>query len=138
MEFQPLIDFFAAYGWQTGLIALAGVIVLGILRYCKAFEKLGDDSTRHLIYCASSVGLTLIGIAIYLLCTQWNWAAFLALAPVVWALNQTMYNLFKVTKLNDLVKKIVDLIKKFILKTEAIEEVVEVKEEEATEETENK
>jgi hypothetical protein len=118
---ENIIQFFVNYGWQLGLIALAGVIILGVLKYCNVFEKIGSDTTRHLIYCGCSVGLTLIGIAIYLLCTTWDWTSFLALVPVVWALNQAMYNLFKVTKLNDLCVMVLNLIKNFIIKQETTE-----------------
>ena len=119
---ELLIQFFANYGLAVGLIALAGVIALGILKYCNVFEKIGSDTTRHIIYCVCSVGLTLIGIIIYLLCTHgWDWTFFITLVPVIWALNQAMYNLFKVTKINDLFVMIFDILKK-VLSTEKTKE----------------
>ena len=110
MELLP--QFFADYGLAIGLIALAGVIVLGVLKYCKVFEKIANEQLRHLVYILCSVGLTLIGIMIYLLCTTWDWTVFLSLVPIIWGLNQAMYNVFKATKLNDLCAKILDFLKK--------------------------
>ena len=114
---ELLLQFFTSYGLAIGLIALAGVVVLGILKYCNVFEKIANDSTRHIIYCVCSVGLTLIGIIIYLLCTSaWDWTFFITLVPVIWALNQAMYNLFKVTKLNDLAIMCLNLLKSILSK----------------------
>ena len=91
---ELLAQFFSNYGLVIGLIALAGVILLGVLKYCKVFEKVKNDTVRHLLYCVCSVGFTLIGVIIYLLCSHgWNWTFFITLIPVVWGLNQAMYNL---------------------------------------------
>ena len=110
-----LLQFFANYGLAIGLIALTGVIVLGVLKYCKVFEKIENDSIRHIIYCVCSVAFTLIGITIYLLCSKaWDTTFFFTLVPVIWALNQTMYNIFKVTKLNELAVMVLDIVKKII------------------------
>ena len=115
---ELLLEFFKNYGLPLGLIALAGVIVLSILKYCNVFEKIENETTRHLVYCACSVGLTLIGIIIYLLCTKaWDWTFFFSLIPVVWALNQTIYNIIKVTKLEDACKMLFDFLKKIFNKS---------------------
>lgn len=133
---EELINIFQTYGLAIGLIALAGVAVLGILKYCKVFDKVATDTTRHLIYIICSAGLTLIGIAIYLLCTHaWNWTFYFMLAPIVWALNQTFYNIFKATKLNDLIVKILDGIKNLIASKKAIQEIVQPEQKESSEDS---
>ena len=109
---DELLVFLQTYGLHISLIALAGVIILGILKYCNVFSKIENENGRHYLYVAISVGLSLIGTAIYLLCTHsFEWVYFATIAGAIWALNQTFYNIFKTTKLNDLFNKILDWIK---------------------------
>ena len=45
---ENLINFFTAYGLAITLIALAGIVILGILKYCNLFRKL-EERKRHYI-----------------------------------------------------------------------------------------
>lgn len=121
---DELLTFCATYGWQLALIALAGVIILGILKYADAFKKIDKDK-RKPIYLAISVGLSLIGTAVYLICLkQFNFTYFLAIAAAVYALNQTIYAVYETTTLKDLVN---GLIEKFMewVKSRKTETVVD-------------
>lgn len=46
---EEFLTFFSTYGWQLALIALAGIIILGILKYCNVFKKF-DEKIRHVLY----------------------------------------------------------------------------------------
>ena len=107
---ENLIKFFSAYGLAITLIALAGIVILGILKYCNLFKKL-EEGKRHYIYLTISVGLSLIGTAIYLLVVgQFEFNYFLLIASAIYALNQTFYNIFKITPINTLFRKILDFL----------------------------
>lgn len=107
---ESLMIFFQQYGLQLTLIAIAGVIILGILKYCNLFSKLEEDK-RHYVYIGISVGLSLIGTAIYLLCVQqFDAPKFFAIATAIYAINQTFYNIYKVTPLKELIVKLLDKI----------------------------
>lgn len=107
---ENLINFFTAYGLAITLIALAGIVILGILKYCNLFKKL-EEKKRHYIYLTISVGLSLIGTAIYLLVVgQFEFDYFLLIASAIYALNQTFYNIFKITPINTLFRKILDFL----------------------------
>ena len=107
---ENLIAFFAEYGLAITLIAIAGIAILGILKYCNLFKKL-EEEKRHYIYLTISVGLSLTGTAIYLLVVgRFEFNYFLLIASAIYALNQTFYNIFKITPVNTLFRKILDFL----------------------------
>lgn len=113
---DKLFEFYATYGWQMTIIALAGIIVLGLLKYLGAFKKLSERN-RHYCYLAISVGLSAIGTAIYLACVKlFTLDLFITIALANYALNQTFYNLFKILSVNELFVLILDTIKKLFIK----------------------
>lgn len=107
---NELLIFYQTHGVGLTIIALAGVIVLGILKYAKVFEKYKEDY-RHMFYVGISVVISLIAGLIYLLCKNvFAFDAFLLFAVNVFGLNQAFYAIFKATTLNDLITKVVDKI----------------------------
>ena len=107
---DEIITFFGKYGLVLTLIALAGIIILGLMKYFKLFSNL-DENQRHYLYIFISVGLSVIGTVIYLLAIgKFEWQYILSVAAAMWALNQTFYNIFKVTSINDIATKALDWI----------------------------
>lgn len=107
---EQLIEFFGKYGLAVTLIAIAGIIILGVMKYCNLFKKI-EESKRHYIYLAISVGLSIIGTMVYLaIVHQFEVQYVFAIAAAIWVLNQTFYNIFKVTPARELVKKLLDWI----------------------------
>lgn len=108
---EQLVDIFAIYGWQLGLIAVAGVALLGILKYCKVFAKIESEDTRHDLYLLISVGLSLIGSVIFLACThQLSVDIFFALGFAIWVANQVAYKIYDGTPLRKTLKWVKDKI----------------------------
>lgn len=121
---EQFVAFMQNYGWQLTLIAIAGVIVLGILKYCKVFDKL-DEKLRHFLYLLISVGLSIIGSVIYLACMHQLDAAYVfALATAIFGVNQIAYTIYDTTPLRDLLKKLWDKILE-LLKSGKVQEVIE-------------
>lgn len=111
---EELLKFFGNYGWPLTGIAILGIVVLGVLKYCNVFKKLSEKD-RHYLYIGISVAISIIGAVIYLvIIKQFDWDYMFAYAGAVYVLNQAFYNIFKVTKINDLGTKILDIIKKLI------------------------
>lgn len=132
---ETLINFFTEYGLAITLIAILGIAILGILKYCNVFKKI-DESKRHYLYILISVLFSVAVTAIYLaIVGQFTINYIIAIAVAVYALNQTFYNIFKVTPINDLFVAILDFIKNLFLKSK-LETGEEEKPTEETEESE--
>lgn len=112
---ENLLSFFQKYGLAITLIAVVGIAILGILKYCNLFKKIDEDK-RHYIYLAISIGFSVVATAIYLLIVkQFEWQYMLLLASAIYALNQTFYNIFKVTPVNKLFGKLLDFFKQLFV-----------------------
>ena len=135
---EELLNFLRLYGWQLALIALAGIIILGVLKYCNVFSKF-DEKIRHVFYLLISVGISIIGSIIYLACVGSLTVEFaFAVAAAILALNQTFYAIYSCTDLKTLIAKLIDWIKGLITSgkgQEIVDEITDGKtEEETTEE----
>lgn len=105
---EQMINFYAQYGWQLALIALLGIIILGVLKYANAFTNV-DKEKRKPIYFAISLGFSVVASAVYLLTIgQFTIAYMIAVATATYALNQAMYAVYETTKLRDLVVKVLE------------------------------
>lgn len=135
---EELLNFLRLYGWQLALIALAGIIILGVLKYCNVFSKF-DKKIRHVFYLLISVGISIIGSIIYLACAGSLTVEFaFAVAAAILALNQTFYAIYSCTDLKTLIAKLIDWVKGLVTSgkgQEIVEEITDGKtEEETTEE----
>lgn len=129
--FIKLGELFAASGcWAIPLIALVGIIILGILKYCDCFKKI-DEKYRHYVYLAISLAFSIGGCAIYIAITKQPdfWNVLLPLSVIIWGLNQAAYNLFKITPIKELFAQLCDLIAD-ILRRSNKKEIAEEKKEE--------
>lgn len=113
---DQILEFFRQYGLVLTLIAVAGIMILGTLKYCNVFSKL-EERSRHYCYIIISVGVSVIASIIYLACVkQLTFSLFVAVSGSIYALNQTFYNIFKVTSINDFFVKLLDWVKTLITK----------------------
>lgn len=111
---EELMVFLGTYGWQLALIALGGIIILGILKYANAFSKI-EKEKRKPIYFAISVGFSLVATIIYLLIVkQFDINYIIGVTTAIYGLNQTMYAVYEQTKLRDLLTKVFDWVIKKI------------------------
>ena len=103
---QQFTTFVSTYGWQLALIALIGIVILGVLKYANIFSKISKEN-RKPVYLAISVGLSIVSSAIYLaVINKFEFGYFAAVAFAILALNQTMYSIYENTNLRDLLHKI--------------------------------
>lgn len=116
MELDSIMQYIAQYGLPLGLIAIAGVIVLGILKYCNVFKKL-DEKIRHYFYLGISISLSLIGSVAYLgVKGSLTPELVVTLFGAIWALNQAFYSLYSNTPLKDLLGKLIEYVEKLLTK----------------------
>ena len=109
---QELVIFYQTHGIALTIIAIVGVTILGILKYCNVFKKI-EEKIRHILYIGISVALSLISGLIYLLATHtFTWEVFVLFSGGIFAINQGFYGIFKNMTLQDLVKKIIEDITK--------------------------
>lgn len=115
---EQLAMFYAQYGWQLTIIALLGIIILGVLKYANVFKNI-DKENRKPVYLAISLGFSVVASIVYLLIVdRFSVEYILTVTPALFALNQGMYAIYENTKLRDLLKKVfekivVELGKKF-------------------------
>ena len=117
-----LESLFCNYGVTIMCIALAGIVILGILKYCNVFKKL-DEKYRHYAYLCISIALSVIGAVIYLACVhQLTFSIVCSLATVIFGLNQAAYAIYANTPIKELFIKVLDTIKKLIHKSDKIDD----------------
>ena len=134
---EEFLTFFSTYGWQLALIALAGIIILGILKYCNVFKKF-DEKIRHVLYMVISVGISIVGAIIYLACVHQLTVEYVfVIAGAILALNQTFYAIYDTTTLKDLFTKLLDWIKNLITSGKGQEIIDEIKEDTETDQNED-
>lgn len=117
-----LESLFCNYGVVIMCIALAGIVILGILKYCNVFKKL-DEKYRHYAYLCISIALSVIGSIIYLACVhQLTFSIVCSLATIIFGLNQAAYAIYANTPIKELFIKVLDTIKKLIHKSDKIDD----------------
>lgn len=117
-----LESLFCNYGVAIMCIALAGIVVLGILKYCNVFKKL-EEKYRHYAYLSISIALSVIGSVIYLACVhQLTFSIVCSLATLIFGLNQAAYAIYANTPIKELFIKVLDTIKKLIHKSDKIDD----------------
>lgn len=118
---QMVFEFFKQYGWQLTLIALSGIIILGVLKFFNVFKKVPEDKRKY-VYAGISSGFSIIAGVVYLAVTHaLNWAAFGVAAVAIYTLNQTLYSVYETYGLRTLLQKFgnvfINLVAKKQLKT---------------------
>lgn len=126
---DEILIFFQQHGLWLTVIAVVGIILLGILKYANAFSRL-NEKVRHAVYLVITVGLSIVGSVIYLACTSTLDTAYIfTVAAAILALNQAFYSIYSNTSLKDLLAKIGEWIKEKLAKKQQ-QETIDNKEKE--------
>ncbi len=92
---KMLFEFMKLYGITLTLIALSGILFLGILKFFKVFDKV-PKAKRKYIYGGISAGFSIIASVCYLAYNGSLTATMvLALCPVIYMLNQSAYAVYE-------------------------------------------
>lgn len=116
---EELRQFLQSYGTVLTGIAVTGIVLLGILKYCAVFARLPEEK-RHYLYLFLSVGFS-AGLSALALVLRggFNLRFFLSLSAATLALNQTFYNIFKATPLCVLAEKLFAFLRQYAEKPDA-------------------
>lgn len=107
---EMIIEFFEKYGWKLTLIALSGIVLLGILKLFHIFDKVPKSCQKY-IYAGISSALSILAAGLYLHFTSgFDWSSFGLTALAIYALNQFSYALYENTGLRAGARKIVNAI----------------------------
>lgn len=107
---EAMTIFFQTYGWQLAVIALVGIVLLGVLKYANVFSKIDKDKRKPL-YFGISVGFSAGAAAVYLLIVgQFEVNFYIAVTAAIYGLNQTFYAIYETTTLRDLLAKLLKAI----------------------------
>ena len=113
---EELIVFLSIYGWQLALIALAGIVILGVLKYLNVFSNVAKEKRKPL-YFLISVGFSLLAAVIYLaVIGQFEVDYMVAVATAIYALNQTFYAIYETTTARELLAKVFAILSEKIQK----------------------
>ena len=113
---DELLVFFQQHGLWLTIIAVVGIALLGVLKYCNVFKKF-DEKVRHALYLVISVGISIVGSIIYLNCVRQLDIAYIAtLATAIFALNQAFYTIYDTTTLKELFNKLLEWVEGLINK----------------------
>ncbi len=113
---DELLVFFQQHGLWLTIIAVVGIVLLGVLKYCNVFKKF-DEKVRHALYLVISVGISIVGSIIYLACVRQLDIAYIStLATAIFALNQAFYTIYDTTTLKELFNKLLEWVEGLINK----------------------
>lgn len=102
---EELLLFLNNYGWQLALIAVLGIVLLGVLKYLNVFSGF-EKEKRKPLYFLISVGFSLLAAVIYLAVIDEFEVEYVAgVATAIYTLNQTFYAIYETTTLRDLAVK---------------------------------
>ena len=122
---DELLVFFQQHGLWLTIIAVVGIVLLGVLKYCNVFKKF-DEKVRHALYLVISVGISIVGSIIYLTCVRQLDMAYIAtLATAIFALNQAFYTIYDTTTLKELFNKLLEWVEDLINKKKDLVEKTE-------------
>lgn len=109
-----IITFFKDYGWQLGLLALSGMVLLGLLKWIGCFKKLPTKAKKYVYYALSCI-FSIAACSVYILVMHtFEWINWLILCGSVVLFTGGVYNAWENTHLRELWKKVVlDNISKF-------------------------
>lgn len=107
---EMVLQFITVHGWKLTLLACSGILLLGILKTFKVFDKI-DESKRKYIYGAISTLFSVIATCIYLVITKsFTWSGFGLISLATYFLNQSVYSVYETYGLRALVRRIISLV----------------------------
>lgn len=107
MEAEMIISFFRQYGWQLGLLALSGMVLLGFLKWVGCFKKLPTKAKKY-VYYALNCFFSIVACTVYILVMQtFEWINWAILCGSVVLFTGGVYTAWENTHLRDIWKKVV-------------------------------
>lgn len=117
MTADMITDFIKTYGWQLALVALSGILFIGILKHFNAFEKIKKEYRKFIFYPVSSV-IAVLSCVAYMFLVRYEQAISMSVLGWVYLCLATMgysvaiYAFYENTGLRNLLQSFYSVIKK--------------------------
>ncbi len=103
--------FIEKYGWNLTLIALSGILILGIVKLCHLFDKIEKGKRKYVFTGIMSI-FSIVSAAAYLLVIQkFEVVRFVLMSLGIFGINQTIYAIYENCGMRALLRKVGNVIK---------------------------
>ena len=92
---EQILAYIESYGLPVFVIATCIILLIGILKVCKLFDKIENKNVKKFIYYALDVALAFGGAAIYFAIFKLNWAEYVMFSAAQVSATTTLYAIYE-------------------------------------------
>ena len=92
---EQIIQYIESYGLPVFIIASCIIVLLGILKLCKAFSKVKNANVKKFIYYAIDIALSFGGAAIYFAAFKVDFSGYIAFSVAQISATTTLYAIYE-------------------------------------------
>lgn len=92
---EQILDFISQYGLPVFVIASCSILLIGILKLCKVFNKISNKNIKKLIYYILNVVLSFGGAAIYYAAFKIGFNSYLMFCLTQISATTTLYAIYE-------------------------------------------
>ena len=101
---EQILEFISQYGLPVFVIASCSILLIGILKLCKVFNKISNKNIKKLIYYILSVVLSFGGVAIYYAAFKIGFNSYPIVCLTQVSATTTLYATYENFSVRDLVQ----------------------------------
>ena len=92
---EQILEFISQYGLPVFIIASCSILLIGILKLCKVFNKISNKHIKKLIYYILNVVLSFGGVAIYYAAFKIGFNSYLMFCLTQVSATTTLYAIYE-------------------------------------------
>ena len=92
---EQILEFISQYGLPVFVIASCSILLIGILKLCKVFNKISNKNIKKLIYYILNVVLSFGGVAIYYAAFKIGFNSYLIFCLTQISATTTLYAIYE-------------------------------------------
>ena len=92
---EQILEFISQYGLPVFIIASCSILLIGILKLCKVFNKISNKNIKKLIYYILNVVLSFVGVAIYYAAFKIGFNSYLMFCLTQISATTTLYAIYE-------------------------------------------
>ena len=92
---EQILEFISQYGLPVFIIASCSILLIGILKLCKVFNKISNKNIKKLIYYILNVVLSFGGVAIYYAAFKIGFNSYLMFCLTQVSATTTLYAIYE-------------------------------------------
>lgn len=106
---DKLLSYIETYGLSILVVAISIIVVIGLLKVCKVFDKIQSKNVKKFIYYALDIVLSFGGSAIYFACFHKDFAGYAVYCVSELTVVTTLYAVYENCGLRAFVKFLLSL-----------------------------